>query len=416
MYDLVVVGAGAAGFFAAIKVLEERGAKVLIIEQSKAVLGKVRISGGGRCNVTNGRLDPRELCRFYPRGEKELLGLFTRFGPKETISWFQDRGLPLYEQADRRLFPTTDSSQSVIDLFVTRFERFGGELLLGEGVKQVRALPLSENGGFDLTLKKSGSVISTKTLLLATGSHPSGHRFLESLGHEVIAPVPSIFTFCLPKSPLVELSGLSHELVRLRCSGDGFTKQEKKITSEGPLLATHWGVSGPAVLALSAFLARALSSQQYRATLHIDWLPKLSQEEIEQVICDQASLHLEQLGKVFSFSKRLWMLLLKQGIKDVDPKKKLAQVSGRDKKSLAVVLKDTTYRIEGKSTFKEEFVTAGGLDLKEVDMRRMESRKHKGLYFAGEILNIDGVTGGFNFQAAWTTGWHAAKAIAEQLS
>lgn len=244
MYDLVVVGGGAAGFFSALSLLEKCKAKVLLIERSQAVLGKLRISGGGRCNVTNGRLDPRELVQFYPRGQKELLGLFTRFGPKETISWFHERGLSLYEQPDRRLFPVTDSSESVIDLFVSRFKQLGGQLLLGESVQELtplegKAQDLQER--FELRLKKSGETIKTKNLLLATGSHPSGYRTLESLGHNIVPPVPSIFTFCLPSSPFLQLSGLTHEMVQLRCSSDCFTKQEKKNHYFRPYLSHPLG-------------------------------------------------------------------------------------------------------------------------------------------------------------------------------
>lgn len=430
MYDLVVVGGGAAGFFSAINFLEKNPHKsVLILEQGSTVLGKVRISGGGRCNVTNGRLDPKELQKFYPRGAKELLGQFYRFGPEETVQWFKSRGLDLYEQSDRRMFPQSDSSQSVIDLFLSLYETLGGELLLSTSVRSIKYFPefdtsrsaeifprkhpsFSDGAHFCLTLKKTDKLLYAKKVLFATGSHPSGYRCLESLGHTIQPPIPSIFTFCMPESLFLDLAGLSHQNVQVRMTHEAFTSKESKMTSQGAILATHWGVSGPAVLALSAYLAKALHRTGYCGHLHIDWFPKRHQKEIEKMLESSGSFTVEKAGKeLFLFSKRLWSSLVHDLLPHLDLKKRLDQVSKKDKTALISLLKHSKHAVKGKSTFKEEFVTCGGVDLKEVDMVSMQSKKVPGLFFSGELLDIDGVTGGFNFQAAWTTAWHAAQAM-----
>lgn len=348
MKNRIVIGGGAAGYFGAIaKKVASPSSKVILLEGSLKPLSKVRISGGGRCNVTHHCFDPHELVKNYPRGSKELLGPFSRFGPKDTWNWFESRGVPLKIERDGRIFPQSDSSESIIQALQNEANRVGVDVRLGvkvEGVKE----------GF-VVQTRDGELLADE-ILLATGSSPIGHKIASSLGHTIIDPVPSLFTFNVPTSPLLELSGVSVPTVELTLG---------KLKRRGPLLITHWGFSGPAVLALSAFGARELASTGYAAELLINWMPE---EE--------------------RLPKRLQKALAERGVD----------------------LKRDRYLIEGKSTHKEEFVTAGGVKLSEVNFRTMESRIVKGLFFAGELLDIDAVTGGFNFQAAWTTSYLAGQA------
>lgn len=356
-YDLIVVGAGAAGFFAAISAKEASPAlKVLLIEKTRQPLAKVRISGGGRCNVTHSCFDPRKLVEKYPRGNKEMLGPFTRFGPQDTIEWYEKRGVKLKTEEDGRMFPVSDSSESIIQCLMSEIKKVGVELSIETPLVSVE----KKEDLFEVAFKTGH--VTTKNLLLATGSAKPGWEIASQLGHTLVEPVPSLFTFNCPTSPLLDLAGISVEQARVKILGT-------KLEAEGPLLITHWGFSGPAVLKLSAFGARLLQEKGYKAEIEIDWQPN---EEI-------------RLPK--NLAKRL------------DPEQ----------------IHTSRYQIDGKTTFKYEFVTAGGILLKEVNFKTMESKKTSGLYFAGEILDIDGVTGGFNFQNAWTTGWIAGQAIAAAL-
>lgn len=365
MNDLIVIGGGAAGVFAAIAAKEAHPeAKVILLEKTATLLAKVRISGGGRCNVTHACFEQKELIKNYPRGEKELLGPFHRFFTEDTIAWFESRGVKLKTEKDGRMFPVTDSSQTIIDCLLGEAARLGVEIRKQSRVSRIEKC--DEGFVIDGDLK-------TKNLLLATGSAKQGYTWAKELGHTIIDPIPSLFTFHSPTSQLLELSGISMQDVEVQL--EGFKKKVR-----GPLLITHFGFSGPAIIKLSAWAARFLHERDYKAKLIINWLPELKQHEI--VLDDVEKL----------FAKALWRTL-------------------SDHPNLPVRLHKDTYEIDGKTTFKKEFVTCGGVHLKEINFKTMESRVCPGLYFAGEILNIDGVTGGFNFQNAWTSAYIAANSL-----
>lgn len=352
MKTIVVIGGGAAGFFAAIHARRHDN-KVILLEKTATLLAKVRISGGGRCNVTHACFDPKELVKNYPRGNKALLGPFTRFDPTETIAWFAERGVELKTEKDGRMFPITDSSETIIRCLTEEAKRVGVEIRLRQRIKAIEP-------GFTIHLEEG--VLPCDAVILATGSSHQGFEFAKKLGHTIVEPVPSLFTFNIPHFPLVELSGSSVQKGKVKIVG--FPMEQV-----GPILVTHWGLSGPAVLKLSAFAARFLHERDYKAEVIVDWLPDY------KVV----------LEKPPEISKRLF-----------------AALKGE---------KESRFQMEGKTTYKEEFVTAGGIDLDEVNFRTMESKKCKGLHFAGEILDIDGITGGFNFQNAWTTGFLAGEAV-----
>lgn len=350
MNRIIVVGGGAAGFFAAVNTDQ----KVILLEKTATLLSKVRISGGGRCNVTHRCFDPKELVQNYPRGQKALLGPFTRFQPRDTIDWFEERGVQLKVEKDGRMFPMTDSSETIIQSLTQAAKDV--EIRLRQRIKSIE----KKDQVFQIHLE--GGILECDKLLLATGSSFQGYDFARLFGHTIIEPVPSLFTFNIPNCPLVELAGSSVQNAQVKIKGF-------PIEQTGPVLITHWGFSGPAVLKLSAWAARFLHEKKYSAEVEIDWAP----------------LYDSMDKKPPDISKRLFAAL--------NGKKKM------------------TFQMEGKTTYKEEFVTAGGVDLDEINFRTMESRLCPGLYFAGEILDIDGVTGGFNFQSAWTTGYLAAKAM-----
>lgn len=352
IFDLVVVGGGAAGYFAAINAkLQNPLLSVILLEKTRQPLAKVRISGGGRCNVTHHCFEPKKLVERYPRGNKELLGPFTKFGPVDTISWFESRGVPLKVEDDGRMFPTSDSSESIIRCLQGEIKKLGIEVRLEASVQEIKS-------GFEVVLKEG--VIKGKNVLLATGSSKAGWEMAKNLGHALVDPVPSLFTFNCPTSPLLDLSGIAVEKAFIQIKGT-------KLAAEGPLLITHWGFSGPAVLKLSAFGARILHEKNYKAEIEIDWQPDPD------------------------------LKIPKNLLKRLDPDH----------------LHDSRYTLDGKTTFKYEFTTAGGVELKEVNFKTMESKLVPGLYFAGEVLNIDGITGGYNFQNAWTTGWLVAQALSK---
>lgn len=406
IWDLIVIGGGAGGFFGAIQTLEKSShARVLVLEQTQKTLTKVRISGGGRCNVTHYCFDPKKFVLNYPRGSKELLGPMHRFGAKETVQWFQKHGLNLVAESDGRMFPQTNQSQSVIDLLNKVYFQLGGKLSCMEGVKKIT--PLEK--GFQL-LTKNGLEYRTRCILMATGSHSSGWRILKEIGHNIENPVPSLFTFNMPKSPLLKLSGLSKKRVRI-------SFPQWKIEQEGAILLTHWGMSGPVVLKSSAFAARKLAEVGYHTQFHIDWLPDRSyqnlQEEIESYKNFRPAKKLVRAPSSWEIPKKLWAVLLKQWNLEKDL---WMQLSKKEIQTLITFLKSGSYEIEGKSTYKEEFVCAGGVNLKEVDFSRMESKLNTGLFFCGEVLDIDGITGGFNFQAAWTGATIAANAITQHIT
>lgn len=402
-FDLIVVGGGAAGFFTAICFAEKNpGTAVLILESSQEVLGKVRVSGGGRCNVTHHCFEPSALIQHYPRGQKELRGPFSRFGPAETIQWFESHGVPLKTEEDGRMFPRANTSEAVINLFVQCCRDHNIQIHCGERVELFRP----ESVGW--FVKSSRATYLTNSLMVATGSDRRTWDLMSSLGHHMIAPVASLYTFNISEKALQELSGISVIKAKVRIS-------QTNDQAEGPLLITHWGLSGPAILKLSAWAARELMELAYKFDIDINWIALPQEHALEQMqnIRHQHPSKLVLNTPLFSLPQRLWqMLLLRSGMKEESD---WQSMSASNLRQLASVLCQDHYEVNGKSTYKQEFVTAGGVDLKEINFKRFESRLHPGLFLAGEILNIDALTGGFNFQAAWTGAWIAAEAMSEDI-
>ena len=399
MYDCLIVGGGAAGFFTAINIVERNPkAKVAILERGAEVLGKVRISGGGRCNVTHACFEPNELVKFYPRGEKELRGPFHQFCSGDTIEWFERHGVALKIEDDGRMFPVSNSSQTIIDCFLKATQQLGIKVLTGQSVQSI----FKKDNYWKIDTQNQN--YQAENLILATGSNPKIWEMLQEFGHAIIPPVPSLFTFNSKDPRIKELPGVSAKVtVRVK---------DTKLEATGPLLITHWGMSGPAILKLSAWGARILHDKNYQFTLLVNWLNTIDTEE---AIAQLKTLKQEQAKKTvakkspFELTNRLWeSLVLASGI---STETKWADLSKTQLQHLAQQLTNGIFSIKGKSTFKEEFVTAGGIDLKEINFKTMESKIHPNLYFAGEIVNIDAITGGFNFQNAWTSGFIVANAV-----
>ena len=402
---LVVVGGGAAGFFAAIAAAEANpSARVLLLEKSAQYLGKVRISGGGRCNVTHSCFDPRELVEFYPRGGQELLGPFTRFACGDTMEWFEDRGIELKVESDGRVFPVSDNSETIVHCLESMADTAGVIRETQAGLKNLVRL---DSGMWHVELE-SGASIDADRVLLAPGSSKKIWDVLSGLGHRIVPPVPSLFTFNIRDPRLAELSGVSVSNVRVTVPVGG-------LETEGPLLITHWGLSGPAVLKMSAFGARWMADQDHRFTMYVNWLPQF---EVEDLIEELNSLRKDvshQRKRVlsnamFGIPLRLWRSL--GAFARLPESANWSDLSKPQLRKWAEVLTESAFTVVGKSTNKDEFVTSGGISLSEVSFSTMESRIAPGLYFAGEVLDIDALTGGFNFQAAWTTGWIAGHAMA----
>ncbi len=413
-WDVAIIGGGAAGFFSAITIKEKRPElKVTLIESSRSTLAKVRISGGGRCNVTHACWEPKDLLAHYPRGHRKLQGNFQRFGPKEIVHWFENRGIPLKTEEDGRIFPVSDSSESISQCLEQEAQRLGVHVQLGLPLKEV-SQDLKE--GFKLTLGRFGNsndlnIQNTQALILATGGAPSGYKLLNSLGHEPIQPKPSLFTFCVDDKALTHLSGVSAPDVIGKLNLPGL---KKPITQRGPLLITHWGLSGPCILKLSAWGARELADVEYETSLTLDWFPESSEENLRQSLRELKKAHEhKQLKNCPSvLPQRLWHYLLEQAGFDLE------QLTGEIKDKALNIFSDKLKRwdipITGKGPFKEEFVTAGGVPLGEITLKSYESKTCPNLYVVGELLNIDGVTGGFNFQNAWTSGYLAGVAVVEK--
>lgn len=387
-YDIVVIGGGAAGYFAAIRA-QSLGKKVAILEKTKKPLAKVRISGGGRCNVTHSCFDVAKLVTNYPRGKEALYGPFSRFQPRDTIEWFEERGVRLKTEADGRMFPITDSSQTIIDCLQKECDKTGVHIYLETDVVGIEP-------GF--TVQTTTKPFYAEKLILATGSNRKVFSWLESLGHTIAPCVPSLFTFNIANFSLIDIAGVSVPNARVNVVG---------VEQTGPLLITHWGFSGPCVLKASAWGARKLFDCSYKADLSINWLAELTYEEKQKALANLKEHHpKKQLATScpFAIADRLWRAFLaKLGLLET----RIADLSKQDILRLTETLHRDHYRIDGQTTNKEEFVTCGGVALNEVNFKTMESKKIPGLYFAGEVLDIDGVTGGFNFQNAWTTGWLA---------
>ncbi|HRF39464.1 MAG TPA: NAD(P)/FAD-dependent oxidoreductase [Saprospiraceae bacterium] len=404
MPDILIIGGGAAGFFAAIRCAElYPDAQVALLERGKELLGKVKISGGGRCNVTHACFVPKDLIKNYPRGSKELLGPFTRFACGDTMEWFESRGVALKIEDDGRVFPESDSSQSIIDCLLDAARQAGVRILLHHRIDDI--LPPAQ-AGEPWQINTSEGPLSADRILIATGSNTRIWEQLAALGHSIVPPVPSLFTFNIKDPALAALPGLSVPQADVSIPGTD-------LAASGPLLITHWGLSGPAILRLSAWGARILAGKQYRFNLRVNWtglsIPDI-EEELEwlrqQYGKRQAAAHPQ-----FDIPTRLWraLCLSAWGERQLDSKWGDLNKGMRDK--LINRLAASEYSVNGKSTFKEEFVTAGGVDLREINFKTFESKLHPGLFFAGEVLDIDAITGGFNFQAAWTGGWIAGEAM-----
>ena len=399
-YDIIIVGAGAAGFFTAINCVEKNpNLKVAILERGAEVLNKVRISGGGRCNVTHACFEPNELVKFYPRGEKELRGPFHQFCSGDTVEWFEKHGIELKIEADGRMFPVSNSSQTIIDCFLEATKKLKIDILTHQSVQSI-----FKTANY-WKIETPNEQFSAQKLILATGSNPKIWEMLQTFGHLVVNPVPSLFTFNIKDARIKELPGVATQV--------SIKVKDTKLISNGPLLITHWGMSGPAILKLSAWGARILHDKNYQFTIFVNWLNDLDTEDVEKVLKE---LKLEHAKKAvskkspFEITNRLWeSLVLASGI---EAETKWADLSKIQLQNLSEQLTNGVFQVNGKSTFKEEFVTAGGIDLKEINFKTMESKLHENLYFAGEIVNIDAITGGFNFQNAWTSGFIVAEAIA----
>lgn len=390
-YDFTVIGGGAAGIFAALCAKENAPtSQVAVLEKSAVLLSKVRVSGGGRCNVTHACFDPTELVKNYPRGHKELLGPFHQFQPRDTIEWFKKNGVELKTEADGRMFPTTDSSSTIIDALLKKAQELEIPIALKQRIEKILKVP----EGFEIAFA-NGERAFTKNLLLATGSSREGYAFAESLGHTIREPVPSLFTFNIPGFSLDHLSGIAVDPIEIKVL---------KLVQKGPLLITHFGFSGPAVLKLSAWGARELHACGYQTECVVNWLPAYSEEKLFEILKETKAHHPQKIPSTFNpfyLPKNLW----RHFVAGLD--NKWGTLSDKLLRTLAHTLHADPYQIEGKTTHKEEFVTCGGVNLKEIDFKTMKSKVCPGLFFAGEILDIDGVTGGFNFQNAWTTSFIA---------
>ncbi|MFW5966590.1 MAG: NAD(P)/FAD-dependent oxidoreductase [Persicimonas sp.] len=407
LWDAIIVGGGAAGFYGAITCANALGedAGVLIAERSSRVLQKVKISGGGRCNVTHDCFDPKQMATNYPRGHRALIGPLHRFGVRETVRWFEGRGVELKTEADGRMFPTTDDSQTIIDCLRDAAEEAGVELRTRTAVDKIRRLDDEDDAAFELALHESAPIRAKKVLIATGGTRSkSGARLAESLGHDLAPAVPSLFTFNIDDPRIDGLQGLSVEPVEVHVEG-------QDLDSDGPLLITHWGLSGPAVLKLSAWGARKLHAIDYTFTLEVNWLPNVDVEErFHRLRSEWGKRQVGTRSPFDAIPGRLWQRLV--DVADIDGNCRWAEFPKDQSRKLAKQLTRARFQVTGKSTYKDEFVTCGGVPTDEVDMRTMESRITPGAHFAGEVLDIDGVTGGFNFQNAWTTGHLAGLAMA----
>lgn len=398
---VAIIGGGAAGFFAAINVKENYpNSEVIIFEKTSKVLSKVKVSGGGRCNVTNGVDSLKELAKSYPRGEKQLKKAFGVFNNKDVIKWFENRDVALVIQDDLCVFPKSQNSQSIIDCFFNEAKRLNIKIEYKKGVKSLK----STNNQLELAFADDENRVFDK-IVIATGGSPKrkGIEWLENLGHQIEDPVPSLFTFNMPSEPITKLMGIVVEKSLINIQGT-------KLKSEGPLLITHWGMSGPAILKLSAFGARLLSKMDYDFKIQVNWVNTLNNELVRKQLSDIIEINPNKFLssiKPYQLQTRLWLYLLDKI--DLPANRKWKEIGKKGVNKLVNILTNDIYTINGKTTFKEEFVTCGGVSLESIDFKTMESKEINNLYFAGEILDIDGITGGFNFQAAWTTGFIAAK-------
>lgn len=399
--NIAIIGGGAAGFFSAIHAKENfPKANVTIFEKSSKLLAKVKVSGGGRCNVTNACEDLSDFAKAYPRGEKFLKRAFHSFNNQDLIKWFEERGVPLVRQEDDCIFPKSQNSQSIIDCFMNEAHRLGIKIELNSSIKSLK--PIGDQ--IEITLNTYNSFLFEK-VIVATGGSPkrSGLEWLENLGHSIQNPVPSLFTFNMPHEKIRELMGIVVENTKV-------TIQGTKLKANGPILITHWGMSGPAILKLSAFGARILDEKNYHFTLQVNWVDDSNQEHILDQLQLIAYEHANKIlanYRAFDLPDRLWKFLLEKS--ELSPNKKWHELGKKGLNKLVQILTNDIYKVAGKTTFKEEFVTCGGVSLESIKPKTMESKVCKNLYFTGEVMDIDGITGGFNFQAAWTTAFIASQ-------
>ena len=409
-----MVGGGAAGFFCAVNAARMNpDLKIIIVEKTSKLLSKVKVSGGGRCNVTHACFDIAEMSKQYPRGSNFIKKTFHQFFTTDTIQWFEERGVKLKTENDGRMFPVTDSSQTIVDCLMKEVNKYGIEIRLNTEVKDILTHDsrlTTHDSKF--TIHTNNQDIECDFICIACGGYPKSIMFdwLRKLGHSIQDPVPSLFTFNMPGNPIVKLTGISIENARIKIVGT-------KLQQEAPLLITHWGLSGPAVLRLSAWGARELASCNWQFAIVVNWVPAYNEqslkEKFQQLRFDLAS---KKIGfkNSFGLPQRLWDFLLEQS--GVNTGIRWADLHSKDQNKLIKNLCAWESQVKGKTTFKEEFVTAGGVQLNEVDANSMMSKKIPNLFFAGEILDVDGITGGFNFQHAWTSGWIAARNIAREVS
>ncbi len=403
---ILVIGGGAAGFFAAITSAEKADTQVFLYEATPHLLSKVKISGGGRCNVTHACFEPEQLVKNYPRGGRELLGAFHRFQPRDTLAWFNTRGVETKTEEDGRMFPTSDNSESIVNVLTEAAEKNRVKILTQRGVKGIKFV----DNKFEVSLNSGETELFDKVIIATGGNKSSGGLAIaESFGHTVIPPVPSLFTFHIQDNRLADLTGLSVEKVKVKACGT-------KLITEGPLLLTHWGMSGPAILKLSAWGARQFAECNYNFSIEINWVPEFSQTTLSKKLNEVRIAEARKQIATFSplpIPQRLWERLLIAA--EINPTTPWAHINNQQLDKLYKQLTQAEFTVTGKSMFKDEFVTCGGVKLSEINFKTMESRKQPGLFFAGEVLDIDGVTGGFNFQNAWTTGWLAGQAASESV-
>jgi predicted Rossmann fold flavoprotein len=402
-FDLIVVGGGAAGFFGAIQAAEKKPAlKILILEKSTKLLAKVKVSGGGRCNVTHNCFVPTELSRHYPRGEKQLKQLFKKYQALDTVNWFASKGVKLKAEEDGRMFPITDSSQTIIDCFLNEAKRLNIQIELNRNVNAMTPV----NGFFEVTC--GDTLFRAKNILVAIGGHPNvqAYSWLEKIGHTIQKPIPSLFTFNDSQKKFTDLMGVAVANAEVKITGT-------KLSQVGPLLITHWGLSGPAIIKLSAWAAEHLHQLNYNFTVLVSWVGSVKEDEFRLQLIDQKKIRPKQkvyTNPLFLLPQRLWQRLCE--LAEIEEQKIWVDLSQKSINKLLENLIRCPFEIKGKTTFKDEFVTCGGVDLNEVDTETMQSKKIQNLYFAGEVLNVDGETGGFNFQGAWSTAYIAAQQIA----